>query len=963
MIGHSFSHYRILEKLGEGGMGVVYRAADLRLGREVALKLLSADLENQSAAFERFQREARLASALNHPNICTIHELGEQDGRPFIVMELLEGRPLRDLVRGAPLPADRLLDLAIQIGEALEAAHRRGIVHRDLKPANVFVTRDGHVKVLDFGLAKLLPPRPGPPVGESASTQAVSAAREESDTRVSAGTIAYMSPEQARGEALDQRTDLFSFGAVLFQMATGQHAFPGATPAIVFDGILNRAPIRPRELNPACPIEVEQIIDKALEKDRALRYQDVDDILADLRRARRTITKASSSSQAAASSPATTRAADAGPLDRSITGRRRTVAVIGVLAVLAVVAGVAGVLWARRPAPLTERDSILLADFVNSTGDPVFDGTLKEALAVQLSQSPFLDIVPNERVRETLQMMTQPPDTPLTHALAREVCERQGVKAMLEGSIAKLGQVYVVTLDAIDCRQGESIASEQEQVDSKERVLWGLGRVASAIRPRLGESLSTREQHDVPIEQATTPSLDALRAYALGVARRAEGTEIESIPFFKRAVEIDPAFASAYSALSSVYGSLGETDRRKEYAQLAFDRRDHVSTRERLFIEYQFHDAVTGDEPRAIEILEVWKQSYVRDYRPANALAVVMNRFGQYARAIEEAQEAMRRNPSHPFPYSNLAYAYRGANRFGEARSAAQQAVERGIETVPTRRLLYQLALIEGDNAEAEQHLAWARNRAREFDLVGAQAQATAFRGQMQRARELYRRTVEMAEHRGFPQVALGYAAQEAWTEALYGYEEAARARARAVVTRNADPAPRLRAAAALGLAGAPDETARLVDALERASPADTFLQAFYLPMARAAIHLSRGQPGQALEALRIAEPYERGSVAALAPVYLRGLALLQTRSGGPAAQQFQIVIDHRGVDPFAPVRPLARLGLARALAIVGDMAASRAAYEGFLQEWAQADPDAPVLRAAHDELARLGSSPATRAR
>jgi tetratricopeptide (TPR) repeat protein/predicted Ser/Thr protein kinase len=959
-IGQIISHYRVLEPLGEGGMGVVYRAEDLRLGREVAIKLLEPASQGEAAALVRFQREARLASALNHPNICTIHELGEHDGRPFIVMELVEGKPLRELVRGGPLPPDRLLDLAIQIGEALEAAHRRGIVHRDLKPANVFVTASDHVKVLDFGLAKLVRSRLGP--DDSGSFGSPSPGLDESDTRGSAGTISYMSPEQARGEVLDQRTDLFSFGAVLFQMATGHHAFPGPTPAVVFDAILNRAPARPRELNPSCPIEVEQIIDKALEKDRELRYQHAADVLVDLRRARRATGRSASSTQTAAQ-PAFTTTVAATAARRTGRARRWWLGVAAGSVALAGLAALGTALWPRSPAPLTERDSVLIADFVNSTGDPVFDDTLKAALAVQLSQSPFLDIVPEERVRETLQMMTRPPETALTPALAREVCERQGVKAMLGGSIARLGQMYVLTLEAVDCRQGDAIATEQQQVETKERVLQGLGRIASAIRARLGESLATLSQYDVPIEQATTPSIDALKAYALGVARRASGADLESIPFFRRAIELDPQFASAYSALSSVYGNLGENDRREHYARLAYDRRGHVSARERLFIEYQFHDAVTGDEPRAVEILEVWKQSYPRDYRPANALAVVMNRFGLYDRARDEALEAQRRNPSHPFPYSNLAYAHRGANRFTEARRAAEQAVTRGIETVPTRRLLYQLALLDGDLAAADGHLAWARNQPREFDLVGAQAQAAAFRGQMRRARELYQLTVEMAERREFPQIALGYAAQAAWTEVLYGEVEEASARARLVAGRNPGSAPALRAAAVLALAGAPASAEPLVEVVGRARPDDTFVQSFYLPLARAAIRLARGQADPAIEVLRDAAPYERGSVAALAPIYLRGLAWLQSRSPDEAAAQFRTVLDHRGVDPFSPLLPLARVGLARALALGGDREASRAEYEAILRDWSDADADVPVLVAARAELQALGSQEPRRAR
>ncbi len=924
MIGETVSHYRVLEQLGEGGTGVVYRAEDLRLGRAVALKVLSAGLAEEPAALERFEREARLAAGLNHPGICTIHDVGRHRDRPFLVMELLEGGTLRDLVRGQPMPADRLLDLAIEIAEALQAAHERGVIHRDLKTANVFVGADGrHAKVLDFGLARL---------------------RENHDTstRTGAGSAPYMSPEQVRGEELDQRTDLFSFGAVLYEMAIGERAFAGTTPAAAFDGILNRRPAAPTTRRPDLPAGLEPVIEKALEKDRLLRYQTAADLLEDLRRVRRDLEGRT--------------VVAAGTTTRSHSGRarpragRRTLAIglgVAALAVLVVI------LWRSmglRAAPLTERDSVLLADFANTTGDPVFDETLREALAVQLSQSPFLDVVPGERVRETLQMMTRAPGERLTRELAREVCERQGARAMIGGSIAGVGSTYVVTLEATDCRTGESIARHQVQVGAKEKVLQGLGRAASSVRERLGESLTTVRRFDVPLEQATTPSLEALRAYALGVSRRAAGSEIEAIPFFKRAVELDPGFATAHSALSSIYGSLGETDERALHARIAYERRDRVTERERIYIEYQFHDA-GGDELRAVEILEVWKQTYPRDYRPPNAMAVSLLRLGQYDRAIEEAREAQRRNPSHPFPYSNLAHAYRGANRFTEARQAAEEAVRRRIETVPTRRLLFQLSLLDGRAAEAARHLEWGRGRARAFDLIGAQAQAVAFEGRVEQARALYRETAEMARRQGFPHVGLGYASQAAWTDALYGNDRLARQQAREVLRGNPTDAVRLRAAAALALAGAPEEAERFI---APAKEAGLLVRMVYLPVAEAAVRLARRQAAGVIEALEDAEPYELGGVAALAPPFLRGRARLQRGEGAAATTQFQIVLDHRGVDPFSPLVALARLGLARALALAGERDRSRAAYDECLDAWSGADPDLSVLHEARAERMRL---------
>jgi tetratricopeptide (TPR) repeat protein len=925
MIGKTISHYRIVEQLGAGGVGTVYRAADLRLGRDVAIKVLAPDLAGEPAALENFKREARLSSALNHPHICTIHDVGR------------------------PLPTPRFIELAFDIASALDAAHQRGIIHRDLKPTNIFVGSDGrHAKVLDFGLARLLQDDPRDRVSASAAT--LSARPEASTTRSGSGTSAYMSPEQARGERLDPRTDLFSFGAVLYEMATGQRAFAGETAAVVYDGILNRAPSAPTTLNPALPADIEALIGKALEKNRELRYQTAADALADLRRIERRLTQPST-----ASGPITVVSGGSWsePVGvRPPPKRRRVRAVaLGLLAL----AAAAGVLRLSIPEarPLTERDAILLADFVNTTGDAVFDDTLREALAVQLDQSPFLDIVSRERVSETLQLMTRARDERLTHDLAREVCQREGVKAMIEGSIASLGGGYVVTVEATECRSGESLAREQIQVDGKERVLQGLGRIASSLRGQLGESLATVRRFGVPIEQATTPSLEALKAYALGVSQRAAGKDVEAIPFFKRAVELDPGFPSAHSALSSVYGSLGEEDERLEHARLAYAGREHVSERERLYIEYQLHDA-TGDELGAVEDLELWKQLYPRDFRPANALAVSLNRLGAYERASEEAREAQRRNPSHPFPYSNLAYALRGANRFADSRETAEQAVARGIETLPTRRLLYQLALLEGDAAAAERHLAWGRGRQREFDLIGAQAQAVAFGGQLHRARELYRRTADMAERQGLLHVGLGYAAHAAWTEALFGDRQQALLQGREILRRDPTPAPALRVAATLALAGAPEEAERVIARLTASGSSDAFVKRVYVPIAEAAVHLARRQPARAAAALGPAAPYELGGVAALAPVYLRGLAYLQQRNGTAAARQFETILDHRGVDPFSPLYALAGFEQARALALAGDVARSRAAYDAFLAAWVDADPELPVLRAARAERARL---------
>ncbi|HEU4687675.1 MAG TPA: serine/threonine-protein kinase, partial [Vicinamibacterales bacterium] len=588
------SHYRVLHQLGEGGMGVVFAAEDLRLGREVAIKFLRADEPDQDQWLARFEREARLASALQHPHICTIHELGEHGGRPFIVMELLEGRTIKQLLENGPLPVGTVIEFAIQIAEALVAAHERDIVHRDIKPANLFITHGDRLKVLDFGLAKLAAqPLPTAPTGDDATPRRRSPGPEVTTTGATVGTAAYMSPEQATGMTIDARTDLFSFGSVLYEMVTGKRAFPGDSAPLVLQRLIVGDVIPVRSLAPGVPVGLERVIHRALQHEKAKRYQTAGEMLADLRALAREMT------------------ASTVPLD-AVSGRAiprprgKLMGAIGAVAGLAAVA--LGGYWyagSRRTAALSDKDSILIAQFENTTGDAVFDETLITALKVQLGQSPFLDIVPDDRVTEQLRLMSHPPDRPIDTSTARHVCQRLGVKALLEGAINRLGSNYVVTLNALECESGRSIGREQGEATSAEQVLRVLGSLSSSMRTTLGESLPSIRAFDVPIEQATTPSLPALKAYTLGVAERRRGRELESIPFFNQALVQDPEFAAAYTMLSTVYGSLGEWQKSEEYARLAFARQKRVSERERLFIEYQYHDRVTGDQDKAAQTLEV----------------------------------------------------------------------------------------------------------------------------------------------------------------------------------------------------------------------------------------------------------------------------------------------------------------------------------------------------------------------
>jgi serine/threonine protein kinase/tetratricopeptide (TPR) repeat protein len=951
------SHYRVLHQLGEGGMGVVYRAEDLRLDREVAIKFLRKEDGSHAPWLTRFEREARLASALKHPHICTIHELGEHDGRPFIVMELLEGRTMKQLIERGPLPVVSVIHFGVQIASALEAAHARDIIHRDIKPANLFVNYEDHLKVLDFGLAKLASLSPSPAITATAEAALQTTADVDvTATGAAVGTAAYMSPEQATGAKVDARTDLFSFGSVLYEMSTGRRAFPGDNSGTVIMRLLKGEFIPPRSLNPAIPERLETIILRAMEVDPNRRYQTAGGMLEDLRALERVLAPdASSTSESAAA---------AKPL--SGPGNRRRVWRWSAAAVVLIAALLAGAWrWTRSPfaaLALTNKDSIVVGGFANTTGDPVFDETLTTALKVQLGQSPFLDIVPDDRISETLRSMGKPEDERLSHDIGRNVCERLGLKALIDGTIATLGSNYVVTLSATNCQTGEAVGREQGEATSKESVLGTLGPLASTMRTRLGESLPSIKQFDVPIEQATTTSLPALKAYAMGIAERRKGRELESIAFFKQAIELDPDFAAAYTTLSTVYGGVGEFRLSERNAQLAYEKMKRVSERERLFITYQYHDRVTGNQDEAAKSLELWKSAYPRDQRPVNALALIYNRFGAYDRGVTEATEALRRSPGNPFPMSNLAFAYRGLGRYADAKKVADDAVKLGIATTPTRRLLFQVGTLTGDGSAAAQ-VEWSKSQSREYDIVSARAQVAAFQGKLHEASQLFGQAADMATSRGLSGTASGYWAHLALTEALYGDRKRTPQRVREIVARTASAAespgtvPRFRAAVALGLVGLTSEAHEIVVTTRKNYPDSTFTRTVLTPAAEAAIALSRGAPTEALDALQGATTTEFGTVAGLVPTFLRGEAYLAKGDAEGARAEYQKVLDHRGADPFAPVVPLARLGMARAWRLSGDAAKSRQEYDELLTIWKDADADLPLLERVRAERASVESS------
>jgi eukaryotic-like serine/threonine-protein kinase len=951
LIGQRIVDYRILLLLGGGGMGVVYKAEDLRLGRPVAMKFLPGELAADAGAFERLKREARAASVLDHPNICSIYQLGEHEGRPFIVMQLLEGETLRDWInRGAQettasrLP--KLLDLAIQITDGLEAAHRKGIIHRDIKPTNIFVTSRGQAKILDFGVAKFVEPgdQPDNEVQESASFPGSDPSLTK--TGVSMGTPSYLSPEQVRREKLDTRTDLFSFGLVLYEMATVQRAFSGDTAPVIREAVLHEAAVPVRQLNPDLPPELERIINKAVEKNRDLRYQTAAEIRFDLEGLKDSIpVNHADEIQAGAS------------ISGKRTGRFAAIALAIVLA-----AAIAGIPFyrARHARHLTEQDTVVIADFSNTTGDPIFDETLKQALTMELTQSPFMRVASDLQVGEMLRRMGRSPVNALTYEVAAEVCQRMGGKAIFAGNISSLGSRYIVGLKALGCGGGETLGAAQAQAENKDGVLSAIGKVATNVRAKVGESLPSLEKYDFPVN-ATTDSLEALKAFSMGLKAERNSGPNEAIPFYLQAIELDPNFALAYATLGRAYEDFGEDEKAVRNYTQAFQLRDRLSEREKYFVTTLYYETVPGDLQKAKEAGELWAANFPRDTYAREKLGTVYDDLGEEEKLYQQGLEALRLDPESEVNVFNAVLGASTLDHLDEAERILGTTQSHGFDGEAIHLIRYQFGFQRGDAGEMDRQVAWAIGRTGVEEIVLAEHSETqAYFGRIRKARELSERATNSARRDKAMEMAADYQIVAALREIEVGNVPLAGNYVHSALSLASTRDVKVQAALALARIGNTRRARELLKEVQNANPANTLVMFYWTPAIEASLDIRAGDPQAAVTELQIAVPYElsqappAGDNVFMYPTYIRGQAYLAAHNGSSAAAEFKKILEHPGVVTNSLLGALARLQLARSELMIGEKNDAHAQYQQFLSLWKDADPDIPILEQAKTEYAKL---------
>jgi len=968
--GTRLGRYEIRSKLGEGGMGEVYLAQDTKLNRKVALKILPAAVGSDRSRMSRFVQEAKAASALNHPNIITIYEIDVTDAAHFIAIEFVDGETLRARVKRARMNLSEVLEVAIQATSALAAAHEAGIVHRDIKPENLMLRHDGIVKVLDFGLAKLTEPA----ITDFVDSEAPTSIAIKTEPGTVMGTAIYMSPEQARGLPVDARSDIFSLGVLIYEMVARRLPFEGEDRIDVLASILSdkEPPPLARYLSEAPP-ELDRIVQKALARRCEDRYQSAKDLLIDLRQLKKRLeldaeiertvppqmveiptARAIPSPVVTANGTTATSTAKLGTASIANQVKALKFGATIMLCLLALVIAIAGFWYfkSRPGASLTEKDTIVNADFVNTTGDAVFDGTLKQALAVQLEQSPFLNIFSDQRVRETLRFMNRSPDERVTRQIAREICQRQGLKAFLTASISNLGSHYVITVEATNAQTGDNIALQQEEAESKERVLTALGSATTKLREKLGESLASIQKYDTPIYQATTSSLEALKVFSLGVEQQLKGKYLDAIPLFRRATEMDSNFARAYAAMSTMYYNTGQPDLAAAASRKAYELRDRVGERERLYIAQVYYDNVTGELEKYLDTLELWKRIYPRDAIPHNNLALKYNDLGQFDKGAENAREALRLNPNAASPYSLLAGSFMGLNRFDEAKQTISQALSQKLENLRMHQNLHRIAFIHGDAEAMNREVEWAKGKPEEYAAQIWQADGSGFSGQLKKAEEFSGKAFELAQRRDLKEVAAQIAAGAALRDAQFGDCSKVKEQTAKALDLSKGQLTLALAGNALSACGDSSQAKSIVDELTKRFPTDTLVNQERIPLIQAQLELERGNAAQALQLLEATRLYEASLLFPIA--YLRGQAYLRVQNGAEAAAQFQRILDHRGWSAISYFYPLAHLGLARAAALQGDPGKARKAYEDFFALWKEADPDVALLIEARNEYEKL---------